>query len=243
MFDRSQLEKELDEALASYDEEEIIITPPAKTYRVVKGRVIVFDNLPNEKWLTVFENNSIDVLKTDKETHIINTVKNFKILEKLGYTELPPAAGEPKVTRTWHPDGSLKTELWTVDEVPHRIDGPAYAAWYDNGKIQSEVWYAFGITHRIYGPAHKVWYENGMIFVEEYYVCGVNVIDKREWLDQRGIPTLPVGWTNTQLNTFVEEFKPKPKDAEVKQESINTSKVEPPKPPKITPTISGIKLK
>lgn len=205
-LDRLQLEKELNEILQEISKPVI----ETKNYRVENGRVIVFDNIPKDKWLEIFnDETNIDVLQINNEIQIINTVRNVKILEKLGFIELPSLDGI-KVARTWHPNGLLKTETWTFNNVVHREDGSAYAAWYDDGSKQTEAWYAYGVLHRLYGPSHTIWYENGMTFIEEYHVCGVNVVEKRDWLDAHNIPTLPLGWTNSQLKLFIENFQPKP---------------------------------
>ena len=209
IFDRVQLEKELDECLGE-DE----VKPVAKTYHVERGRSIIIDNLPKEKWFDIFKDDTIDILNNNNNVIIVNTVRNIKILEKLGYTETAPNDGDVVVTRTWYPSGSLRTERWSINDVTHREDGAAYIALYDNGIKQSEAWYQYGVLHRLYGPAHTIWYENGMTFIEEYHICGVNVIDQRDWLNVRNIPTIPLGWTHNQLRTFIDNFKPTEPDQE-----------------------------
>ena len=72
---------------------------------------------------------------------------------------------------TWYRDDCPAGKYWTLDGVPHRIDGPASQNWDEDGNLKSEVWYQSGVPHRIDGPAEIV-LRGGLITAEAWYKNG-----------------------------------------------------------------------
>ena len=51
-------------------------------------------------------------------------------------------------------EGPVFSELWLLDDVPHREDGPACIMHRkDDGAVAFELWYEHGKLHREHGPA------------------------------------------------------------------------------------------
>jgi hypothetical protein len=66
----------------------------------------------------------------------------------------------PKIEN--YPNGRKSSEMWIVNGMQHRIDGPAYQSWYENGLKCVEKWHLNAHTpHRFGGPARRLWDESG----------------------------------------------------------------------------------
>ena len=91
-------------------------------------------------------------------------------------------------------------EWWTVDEVRHRTNDPAYIEYYEtgttsyqswvirgnyhktdgparigydiDGNVQFQEWWVYGVRHRTDGPAYITYHENGNVEFEEFWVDG-----------------------------------------------------------------------
>jgi hypothetical protein len=74
---------------------------------------------------------------------------------------------------------SVETNIWYLNGVIHREDGPAFIL--GNG---SKIWYLNGVIHRIDGPAveyidgGKLWYLNGLMYSEEKYNKIIKLVRK-----------------------------------------------------------------
>ena len=71
---------------------------------------------------------------------------------------------QPSPMLVKHPDGVVE-EMWYLDSLLHRMDGPAVIRYNPDGKIVSNTWYVRGELHRDDGPAYlsstvEEWYQH-----------------------------------------------------------------------------------
>ncbi len=71
-------------------------------------------------------------------------------------------------------DGPVYTELWLLDEKPHREDGPACILRRTaDGAVGFELWYAHGRLHRDGGPAALHYdFDSGRVTQAHYFRDG-----------------------------------------------------------------------
>lgn len=63
--------------------------------------------------------------------------------------------------------------LYTFNDLPHRIDGPACIYYFEDGSVEMEAYFIHGRRHREDGPA-MIWYNfNGNIEHTRYYLHGL----------------------------------------------------------------------
>ena len=60
---------------------------------------------------------------------------------------------KPTIAISYYDSGEKYSEVYMINEDPHREDGPAYTAWHKNGDIYKEEYYYHGMLHRLDGPA------------------------------------------------------------------------------------------
>ena len=72
-------------------------------------------------------------------------------------------------------DGTVKSETWYQDGVPHRDGAPASTYYDTDGNIQCEEWYQGGKHHRDDGPAVTSYYPDGSIARQEWWHHGERV--------------------------------------------------------------------
>jgi antitoxin component YwqK of YwqJK toxin-antitoxin module len=65
---------------------------------------------------------------------------------------------EPVVRRRYYENGSIKEEYWYLDNLLHRVDGPALIYYNPNGSLKEENWWLNNQLHRTDGPA-IIWYK------------------------------------------------------------------------------------
>lgn len=66
--------------------------------------------------------------------------------------------------------GVIKVEIWIINGMYHREEGPARLDYYDNGLIYIESWYLMNKLHRINYPATVEYYENGLKSCVSWYM-------------------------------------------------------------------------
>ena len=49
-----------------------------------------------------------------------------------------------KTFEKYYSNGNKKYEIWYLNGIRHREDGPAYQSWYKNGQKEYEFWYLNG---------------------------------------------------------------------------------------------------
>jgi len=69
-------------------------------------------------------------------------------------------------------NGNKQSEIYRVNNQPHRIDDPAVTWWYKDGQKESKSYIVNGEFHRIDGPAIIGWHYNGQKEEEEYWING-----------------------------------------------------------------------
>ena len=74
----------------------------------------------------------------------------------------------------YHPDGTLKSELWFDEDKAHRVDGPAYVRYHRDGS-RREHWYRDHQRHRTNGPALVEWARDGSIRQARWWIGGTDV--------------------------------------------------------------------
>ena len=76
-------------------------------------------------------------------------------------------------------DGPVYTELWLLDDRPHREDGPAcILRRTSDGAVGFELWYREGRLHRHDGPAALHYdFESGRVTQAHYFRDGVPARD------------------------------------------------------------------
>ena len=85
----------------------------------------------------------------------------------------------PKIRR--YSNHQLRSEDWSINDIYHRLDGPAYREWYENGQPECESWVKNNKPHRIGGPAYQSWTEDGRVWAKEYYLNGKPYTEINYW--------------------------------------------------------------
>jgi antitoxin component YwqK of YwqJK toxin-antitoxin module len=89
--------------------------------------------------------------------------------------------------RTYYADGSITHEEWLVNDVYHRLDGPARISYNNDGSNYCEQWFVNDEFHRLDGPAN-IWYnDDGSIYREEWYINGIEIYDIIPWFKENNI--------------------------------------------------------
>lgn len=74
---------------------------------------------------------------------------------------------------TFHNNGRLHCREYHIDNILHRIDGPALSMWDSNGVLVLEEWYNKGIITRPENkPSISTWYGNSALESKEWYLDG-----------------------------------------------------------------------
>jgi antitoxin component YwqK of YwqJK toxin-antitoxin module len=68
-----------------------------------------------------------------------------------------------------HPNGKVKSITYTVNDLLHRDDGPAYQHWNDVGVLVYEEWCQNDCWYRDNGPAVQQWNPAGELTLEIWY--------------------------------------------------------------------------
>jgi antitoxin component YwqK of YwqJK toxin-antitoxin module len=93
---------------------------------------------------------------------------------------------EPK--RTYYDDGSIRHELWYVNDELHRLDGPAAISYSKDGSIAHENWIVEDKHHRLDGPAAISYNKDGSIKYERWWINDIGIDDeKSSWLEENDI--------------------------------------------------------
>ena len=95
------------------------------------------------------------------------------------------------------PNGNKQQEVWYLNDVRHREDGPADISYYKSGKIECEYWFNTGKLHRIDGPAYIWYYETGETIIEIWQVNGKES-NHKEWLIDNNLYKPYSQWTGEE---------------------------------------------
>ena len=88
-----------------------------------------------------------------------------------------------KHRKYYRKDGSIKKQVWHLNDKRHRTDGPAYIYYREDGSVESEHWYLNSQYHRADGPAVIYYREGGSVEVEYWYLND-EYIDPEQHLTQ-----------------------------------------------------------
>lgn len=88
------------------------------------------------------------------------------------YQEQKGAGKGVRVVRKNYSDGTKQTEIHYLNNMLHRIGGPAVIKYSKHGNILSETWYINNLKHRIDDPAVIEYYENGKKRTEKWFTKG-----------------------------------------------------------------------
>lgn len=73
-------------------------------------------------------------------------------------------------------NGTLRKEVWYINDEIHRTQGPAEIEYFPNGEIYLETWRRHDFTHRLTGSAITVYTDEGIVFWPRYYIVGEELV-------------------------------------------------------------------
>lgn len=88
------------------------------------------------------------------------------------------------IPELYYPNGNIECEYEYLDEnICHEI------YYYDNGNKSWELWGLNRLKHRIDGPAYISYNKNGDIRFEQWYINGINKTEELEkWISEKKLP-------------------------------------------------------
>lgn len=120
-------------------------------------------------------------------------------------------------------------DLYNIENLLHRSDGPALLTFYPNGNKKSEYYYINGELHRENLPALVTYYEDSIIKSESYFEYNMIVIkpnfsEHKEYYNDAGkIKFEKFGYNNYfSPNFFDKSFESKPTKIEYYNNKFNT---------------------
>lgn len=99
----------------------------------------------------------------------------------------------------------VEKEEWYINNLLHRLDGPAQVLYYFEDCKKSESWFQNGKYHREDGPAYIEYDMRGNICIYQWIINSENVSDYIEnWLENNtfGIPLSYKEWTDDHKMIF-----------------------------------------
>jgi hypothetical protein len=72
-------------------------------------------------------------------------------------------------------NGNLRSKTYFLEDLLHRLDGPALILYYESGPLQSEHYFLNGSLHRDEGPATIMYSTEGIAVGEEYWYNGSQI--------------------------------------------------------------------
>lgn len=86
----------------------------------------------------------------DCDTEISDSIKSKTWYDKKGHKR-----------KIEYNEGNKIEEVWTKNNLLHRIKGPAEQEWYQNGQLKWRGWYQNGMLYKTHGTPWEMWSING----------------------------------------------------------------------------------
>ena len=138
------------------DEKSVNIEDNTQTMKLVKTREVLYNNLIKELKGKFTSNEKI------LKPVVNNTSDNTK----------------PECKKIYSNNGNLLYEAWYLDDMYHRLDGPALTV-YSGDRIHSETWYIKDTVHRLNGPAMIRYGIDNNIELEKWFNRGKWIKEKQ----------------------------------------------------------------